>query len=73
MFYLGPDGRVMSFPVSKANESLDFGTPTPLFTGPSGNNGGFEAAPDGQRFLFSVRVEDPAPITILLNWAGLRR
>jgi hypothetical protein len=30
------------------------------------------ASPDSQRFLVSTVTEDPAPITVLLNWAGLR-
>ena len=27
----------------------------------------------GQKFLVDRVTEDPAPITILLNWAGLKR
>jgi hypothetical protein len=41
-----------------------------LFTAPTF---GFVASRDGQRFLVSTVTADPAPITLLLNWAGLRR
>jgi hypothetical protein len=42
----------------------------PFFTAPPGT---FIASPDGQRFLVSMVTVDPAPITVLLNWAGLGR
>ena len=34
---------------------------------------GFAVTSDGQKFLIDRVTEDAAPITILLNWAGLKR
>jgi hypothetical protein len=28
---------------------------------------------DGQRFLVNALVEDPSPITIILNWAARKK
>jgi hypothetical protein len=69
--YLGPNNRVMAVPITVNGSSLQPGTPVPLFTAPG--PGGFMAAADGQRFLAFRSTEDAAPITLLLNWAELRR
>jgi serine/threonine protein kinase len=70
LFYLGPDNSVMALPIAVEGAALKAGTPVALFTAPPG---GFAASADGQRFLVSTVTADAAPITLLLNWGGLRR
>jgi hypothetical protein len=70
LFYQWPGNRVMAVPVTAVGDTLTAGTPVALFTAPPG---GFVVSPDGQRFLVSPVVEEQAPITVLLNWAGLQK
>jgi hypothetical protein len=48
-----------------------------LFKGPrvspDGSPTQFAPAPDGSRFLFNARVEDPTPVglTVIVNWPAL--
>ena len=70
LFYLGSDNQAMAVPVAPNGPTLKAGTPVRLF---SVSAGGFIASPDGQRFLVSTVTADAAPITVLLNWAGLKR
>jgi serine/threonine protein kinase/Tol biopolymer transport system component len=70
LFYVGPGNRVMAVPIAVGGNNVKAGTPVPLFTGPPG---GFLASDDGQRFLVSNVTAQAAPITVLLNWTGLRR
>jgi eukaryotic-like serine/threonine-protein kinase len=70
VYYVGPSNRVMAVPIAMTGTEVKAGTPAALFTGPAG---GFLASPDGQRFLVSTITQEAAPITVLLNWAGLRR
>ncbi|HVH26068.1 MAG TPA: protein kinase [Vicinamibacterales bacterium] len=70
LYYVGLGDRVMAVPMTLDGNSAKAGTPVPLFTGP---RGGFLASPDGQRFLVSTVTAEPAPITILMNWAELKR
>jgi serine/threonine protein kinase len=73
VFYHASDGNLMAASV-KGGESLDVGTPTPLF---DFRAGGFLGTPyysvtnDGQRFLLSTIVETVpnAPLTVVVNWA----
>ena len=67
--YLAPDDRVMALPLEVTGSTLRPGAPVGLFTAPPG---GFVMSSDGQRFLVSTVTAEPAPITLLLNWAGLR-
>jgi len=67
--YLAPDNRVMALPIEVTGSTVKPGTPVKLFTAPPG---GFVMSSDGQRFLVSTVTAEPAPITLLLNWAGLR-
>ena len=73
----------MAVPV-KGTTALDVGAAVPLFeahvlNGPSlavGFRQQFDVAPDGQRFLLNVPLEDTAApaITVVVNWlAGLRK
>ncbi len=67
--YLAPDNRVMALPIEVSGSTIRPGAPVNLFAAPPG---GFVMSSDGQRFLVSTVTAEPAPITLLLNWAGLR-
>jgi Tol biopolymer transport system component len=79
LFYVAPDGTLMRV-------SIDSGPPfrvlssAPLFRhhALTLSRGGlarspYDVSPDGQRFLVMIPVEPPrsAPISVLLNWAGV--
>jgi eukaryotic-like serine/threonine-protein kinase len=68
LFYLGPDGRVMSVPVNGGPDG-GFGVPRVLFQAEGITS--FEPAGDGNRFLahFEQRASEPA-VHLLLNWPG---
>lgn len=67
--YLAPDNRVMALPIEVSGSTIRPGAPVNLF---AAQPGGFLMSSDGQRFLVSTVTAEPAPITLLLNWAGLR-
>jgi serine/threonine protein kinase len=77
LFYVALDGRLMAVPIaiSPDGNSLEAGTPTPLFPthvgGALQGNSSAQYVPsrDGQRFLMNTVVEEnAAPITVVLNW-----
>jgi hypothetical protein len=70
LFYVGAGNRVIAVPIALSGSNVKAETPAALFTAPAG---GFLASADGQRFLVSNVTADAAPITVLLNWAGLQR
>jgi Tol biopolymer transport system component len=76
LFYLGPDNRLMAVRI-RTQPRFEADPPVPLFETPdvSGNTLGlgnkFDAAPDGQRFLFNAPAGGPSkPITVVVNWAA---
>jgi Tol biopolymer transport system component len=79
LFYIALDGQVTAVPirVSTDGQSIERGTPTPLFQArPSGGvvtaaplRQQYVVSPDGQRFLVNSTVEDVvSPITVIMNW-----
>jgi len=70
IFYLAPDNRLMASRVTFAANGtiVEAGTPVALFTMRPGSQ--YAAAPDGQRFLINMPLEDAAtpPITVVMNW-----
>ena len=76
LFYIAPDGTLMSVSITTQGTTLVPGTPRPLFQSPialgplSNTRAQYDVAPDG-RFLINVTVDDPAPITVLQNWNPL--
>ena len=70
LLYLGPNDRVMAVPITMTGATLKAGASEALFTAPPG--GFVTASPDGQRFVVSTITSDAAPVTLLLNWAGLK-
>jgi eukaryotic-like serine/threonine-protein kinase len=74
IFYLAPDGKMMTVAVSSGQE-FRAGTPTALFQTPAGAIVG-DVTTDGKRFLLIAPVGSSAsvPFTIVLNWtAGLKK
>ena len=57
----------MAVPITLEGAQLEAGAPVALFSTPGGTSG-YDAAADGQRFLFNTPVRAASPITILLNW-----
>jgi len=78
IFFLAPDGRLMSVPIRSAGQNLKAGTPTPLFDTRIVFGGTtvrqkhqYAVAPNGRRFLINVIADEDAisPITVVTNWA----
>jgi Tol biopolymer transport system component len=67
LFYAGRGGKIMTVEVLPGGE---FGSPKELFQVRGVRD--YAVAPDGQRFLVDVAVEDPttAPATVVLNWTA---
>jgi Tol biopolymer transport system component len=78
LFYIGLDSRLMAVPIRSSAEGIVAGEPIALFEArvgeivplQSGYNLSYVVAPDGQRFLISTVIEEPAasPISVILNW-----
>jgi Tol biopolymer transport system component len=73
LFFVAPSGDLMSVAITEAaasasTASLQVGRPVRLFPAPSPTN--WDAAPDGQRFLFAIPVgpRAMAPFTVVVNW-----
>jgi Tol biopolymer transport system component len=82
LFYIAPDGKLMAAPIQSAGQTLEAGTPAALFQtrivggGLANGKQQYAVAPDGQRFLINITVDESttSPITIVTNWiAGLRK
>ena len=74
LFYISPDGRMMSVPLRAANDGgIGAGQPQMLFqTRPVPKTWNlYDVSPDGQRFLMNLPLEwtSSAPITVITNWA----
>jgi Tol biopolymer transport system component len=69
LYYLSTDSRLMSVGLTVTDQTRMSAVPEALFSLPAILAGAeYEAAPDGQRFLFTAITRDASPITILLNW-----
>jgi eukaryotic-like serine/threonine-protein kinase len=75
LFYLGPDGTMMSVPVG-AGPSFDAGLPQALFHAnvwTLARNQVYAVTKDGQRFLVTAtpqKSSGAAPLTVVLNWTA---
>ena len=76
LFYIAPDGRLMSVSVQlpAGDQAIRLGSPVPLFavrvtsTVQGGTAFEYDVTADGQRFLVNAMVEQPtAPISLILN------
>jgi hypothetical protein len=77
LFYIAPDGRLMSVPIglSRDGQNVEPGTPAALFDthirAANPFTGGIQyMVADGQRFLVSkfTANANTSPITVILNW-----
>jgi len=66
LFYVAPDNRLMSVPITQSGTNVQAGPPRALFTLATALD--YEVAPDGQRFLATGVVSEASPITVILNW-----
>ena len=79
LFFLAPDRKLMAVSVSTSGDGVRLSAPLTLFEGPGVNpdtsRSQFEPSPDGSRFLFNARTDDPAPagLTVVTNWTSLLR
>ena len=67
IFYTA-NGNLMALPVMVGSTNPRFGQPFVLFSAPAPNN--WDAAPDGQSFLFATPVREQAivPFSVVMNW-----
>ena len=75
LLYRAPSQQVMSVGVDNT-KGFRAGTPAPLFAVPEGADGPWDAAADGQRFVFTVPAlkSSSVSLSLVLNWAaGLKR
>jgi serine/threonine protein kinase/Tol biopolymer transport system component len=68
IFYMSPDSRLMTVPVTLTSGSIKAGAPASLFALRPGSQ--YAPSRDGQQFLVNTPLEDASipPITIVLNW-----
>ncbi len=78
IFYLAPDGYLMSVPVSVVGGAFQPGTPQRLFKSPATGEGSWDVAADGKRFLIAAppssgSTATPAsrPYHVVVNWTEL--
>jgi Tol biopolymer transport system component len=74
IFYMAPDNRLMVAPVDGQGSVFQIGGVRPLFETRARINQRFmyDVAPDGQRFLINMTVEQAVqPITLVVNWPAL--
>jgi Tol biopolymer transport system component len=73
LFYVAPNGTLMSVAITPARSSLELSAPRPLFqarlAGGFSVNGSrqYDVSADG-RFLMNITQEQTTPITVVLNW-----
>lgn len=69
IFYLAMDGTMMATPVHAGNNSLEVGTPRPLFrVTPKNTVFPYDTADDQHFVVNAVGEEDTLPITVVTNW-----
>jgi serine/threonine protein kinase len=80
LFYHAPDNRLMaaSIDLNAKLERAEVGAPVPLFvtqvaSAPQNASARqYMVSPDGQRFLIDTLTEVSIPITVIMNWGGIR-
>ena len=77
LYYLAPNRMLMASSVTAGDNGPTFAPAVALFEGPGvspdRDRTQFSPSPDGSRFLFNARVEDPVPagLTVVVNWPTL--
>jgi len=75
LFFIAPNAKLMSAPITTSGPTLEAGSPTALFQthivsgGLAGLQSQYAVSRDG-RFLINTQVEESntTPITLILNW-----
>jgi Tol biopolymer transport system component len=79
LYYLALDRKLMVSSVEETDAAMTFSPARALFEAPGVHpdmaRTQFEPSPDGSRFLFNARTDDPTPrgVTVILNWPALVR
>jgi hypothetical protein len=68
LFYLAPDGVMMSVAVDGTTPAFRAEAPSALFHAPVASFVGYQYAKDGQRFLINTAVPTPQPVTVVSDW-----
>ncbi len=77
LFFVAPDGQMMSSAVKTGGTEFQFGAPKPLFKTRMlawiTNFHEYDVSPDGQRFLIGTLIGETkaAPPTVILNWSAI--
>ncbi|HEX7295681.1 MAG TPA: protein kinase [Pyrinomonadaceae bacterium] len=76
LFFVAPDGQMMSVAVKTNGNEFEFATPKALFKTRIMAYTGFhefDVTPDGQRFLIGTLIGEAkaAPPTVIMNWPAL--
>jgi serine/threonine protein kinase len=77
LFFVAPDGQMMSAAVKTDGSEFEFATPKALFKTRMMslvvNFNEFDVTPDGQRFLIGTLIGETkaAPPTVIMNWPAL--
>jgi hypothetical protein len=73
LFFRTPEHKLMAVEVKPRAESIERSAPRELFTLPVVENSlpACDVAPDGQRFLVRAALEQPQPLTLIVNWPAL--
>ena len=70
IFYLAPDGTVVSVPAEAYGSDLTLGKPQQLFQ--LSADGNYDVTADGQRFLVTTPAQwaEQPPLSLVLNWTS---
>ena len=73
IFYISLDNQLVAVPVTEAGQSLEIGTPHPLFNVDDYAMGSiFDVTADGRRLIVTTFDDQVArPITLLIHWPAL--
>ncbi|MBK7394179.1 MAG: protein kinase [Chloracidobacterium sp.] len=81
LYFVAPDGSLMSVTVEETGGVLKVGTPKALFKttilpgSGIGTRASYDATRDGSRFFVTEQKKDPVadtqPVTVLVNWQGI--
>ncbi len=72
LFYVAPDGQMMSVAVDGSTAAFRAETPRALFHAPLASFVGYHYAvtADGPRFLINTAVPTPLPVTVVSDWTS---
>lgn len=74
LFYLAPDGKLMSVPIRLSRSEVEPGSPVPLFDFPnhsldrSSLSYSYDVSPDGRFLILTPVGSEAASLTVITNW-----